>query len=798
MNINKLWQSICLTLVPMILLTACPQADFALSSTSTSISIVQGGNQQVSIHLERLNGFQDSVTLSLIGAPSGVTGKFSPASISANSTQLTLNVLSNASLGSSVLVVSGTGGVLTRTMQISLNITNSTSSTIIPETTKVADLETRTALNAIDLNTGTMRFSQDTKVLQNLKSGDVLVGGRSSIAPFGFLRKVNSIKTENGQTVLKTTQAALTDAISKGSIDITKNFTAADVVSTSSRTSGNSQAGKLLAGYNFEQPVKVVYHPDPPGTGEVQITGVVNFNLGAHFGLKISTCSTDTGIPYPCVGHFDTWVGFDQLSDLKITGHLETPIKKDIELASKDYQIDFDIAGVPIVLDFKATLSIGLDGQASVQFSYNATQNAALQFGAAYNDGHGWDKIDDRTFAVLPGTPQLQGNVKLQATTDVEGQVLLYGIVGPGLKASAGLEFDAQIPRNPIWILSGVVLLDVTFVVDIPVFGKIVDYSTNIANWKQEFARSRNSPPSINILKGIQNVNLGKPLQILNSIYGTFTVSDLEDGTVPDSNIHLSSDKDGALTLNSNAEFLFATEGIRVITVTATDSTSASSSATFTVNVNNPPPVVSLTTSANLPVYRGIATQLSGYANDINRLTGQPTDLVPCNQMSWTSSVASDVVPASCTGNVTFTSNGSRTLTLTAIGKFGAKGSASVTINVTDPPPNLAPVIDEFHIKDNLGNEVGDGQVVTTNVALNLTVKAHDPENDQIHYVWSACLKGWTALQCSLNGNLPTNADGSSSFLGVGTYTFWITADDGQHTYATIASRTITINPAVR
>ncbi|WP_229776391.1 hypothetical protein, partial [Deinococcus ruber] len=71
------------------------------------------------------------------------------------------------------------------------------------------------------------------------------------------------------------------------------------------------------------------------------------------------------------------------------------------------------------------------------------------------------------------------------------------------------------------------------------------------------------------------------------------------------------------------------------------------------------------------------------------------------------------------------------------------------------------------------------------------------PDRLTVYYQWSACLKGWTVVQCSLQGTLATTADGSASFLGVGTYTFFITADDGKHASATIQSRTITINPAV-
>ena len=84
---------------------------------------------------------------------------------------------------------------------------------IIPDTTKVTDAATRTALSAYDPASGTMRFSVSTPVLAGLKTDDVLVSEPSEAAPDGYLRKVKAIRTEGNGVVLETTQANLTDAI---------------------------------------------------------------------------------------------------------------------------------------------------------------------------------------------------------------------------------------------------------------------------------------------------------------------------------------------------------------------------------------------------------------------------------------------------------------------------------------------------------------------------------------------------------------------------------------------------------
>jgi hypothetical protein len=649
-------------------------------------------------------------------------------------------------------------------------------------------------LSAFDAKAGTMRFSQGTPVVQTLKPGDVLVGEPSSAAPYGYLRKVKTIRVENGQTMLETTQANLTDAISKGALDAKGTLKPSQVHTARALRSGvKPQFGD---GFDYEVAIHTVYTPDPPGKGEVHIDGYVRFNLGYHVGLDISGC---LALPPVCLDKFEASAGFDQQSDLKITGNLETPIKKDIDLAEYSFDpIVFFIGPVPVVIVPKVTVSVGVDGQASVQFSYSANEKARLEVGARWTDANGWEDISGKDFFYSIGEPQVQGSVKVKGAVSMEGQLLLYDVAGPGLNTQLGLSFDAQVPRNPFWTLSAFISEDITFVVDLPVIGKIADYSANLLEWSTELARSRNSSPTITVLTDPVKLELTNSIDLLPSDYSSiYKVSDLEDGRV--TNVQVVSDRDGPITTRT---YKFPSEGSRVITVTATDSQGASASAKFTVNAFNTPPVVSIgVPSVNLPVYRGVSQQVAGSALEINPSTGQFSIPVACGQMFWASSVSSDAMPSSCDGSVTFSTNGPRTLTLMATGKNGAKGSASVNITVTDPPSNLSPVIDETHIKDRFGNEIIQNQKVTSDVTpLSLSVKAHDPENDAITYSWSACFETWSALYCANNGGLPTNADGTASFTPsfYGKWTFIVTADDGHHDQAAYKYRVIYIDAPVR
>jgi kumamolisin len=96
---------------------------FSLSSSPTSVSVVQGSSGTSTITSTVTGGFNSAVTLSASG-PSGVTFGFSPGSITGTGTStMTMTVASNTVTGTYPITVTGTSGSITETSTVSLTVT---------------------------------------------------------------------------------------------------------------------------------------------------------------------------------------------------------------------------------------------------------------------------------------------------------------------------------------------------------------------------------------------------------------------------------------------------------------------------------------------------------------------------------------------------------------------------------------------------------------------------------------------------------------------------------------------------
>jgi hypothetical protein len=111
-----------LTATTTLSLTVNALGGFSLTAAPTSLTIVKGNSGTSIITVDPTGGFDQNVTLTASGMPTGVTASFSPNPATSAST-LTLAVSDAAAVAKSTITVTGTYGSLSHTAKIKLSVT---------------------------------------------------------------------------------------------------------------------------------------------------------------------------------------------------------------------------------------------------------------------------------------------------------------------------------------------------------------------------------------------------------------------------------------------------------------------------------------------------------------------------------------------------------------------------------------------------------------------------------------------------------------------------------------------------
>src|SRR2546426_917092 len=102
-------------------LTVSAAPDYTLSLSPAALTIGQGATATTTVTITRSN-FTGAVTLSLGGAPAGVTGSFNPAVPTGTSSTLTVSVGAAVAPGAYNLTVDGTGTPGNRSTPLTLTV----------------------------------------------------------------------------------------------------------------------------------------------------------------------------------------------------------------------------------------------------------------------------------------------------------------------------------------------------------------------------------------------------------------------------------------------------------------------------------------------------------------------------------------------------------------------------------------------------------------------------------------------------------------------------------------------------
>ena len=89
-----------------------PTPDFTIGSVPASTAVDPGGGAAYTITVAAVNGFADSVALTVSGLPAGASASFAPAQLTSGSSQLTVTTSASTPPGEYPLTITGTSGGL--------------------------------------------------------------------------------------------------------------------------------------------------------------------------------------------------------------------------------------------------------------------------------------------------------------------------------------------------------------------------------------------------------------------------------------------------------------------------------------------------------------------------------------------------------------------------------------------------------------------------------------------------------------------------------------------------------------
>jgi len=118
-----------------------PPPDFGISISPASNTVAAGGSVPYTVTTSALNGSTQSITLSVSGLPAGVTGSFSPATVTAGgSSTLTLTAASTAAAATATFTVTGTSGTVSHSATASVTVTAANGDTQLQNGVAVTNL----------------------------------------------------------------------------------------------------------------------------------------------------------------------------------------------------------------------------------------------------------------------------------------------------------------------------------------------------------------------------------------------------------------------------------------------------------------------------------------------------------------------------------------------------------------------------------------------------------------------------------------------------------------------------------
>jgi hypothetical protein len=364
---------------------------------------------------------------------------------------------------------------------------------IIPATTKVLSAETLQSLvpeqrgGRLDLRSASLQlgFARLTPDLQALRAGDVIVSGVTPDTPFGMLRKVTAVTRQGDSTLVDTSPAALTDAITQGTFTVNRSLASTDIRSFQSVLPGVAVAGSTQPQYPFclsLTNVTLASGSTTTGGGSTTAAGSLTASgrVCAAINFYLSADISGPSVEHPAP-QFQVEFKSDgaEMTDVRLTASGAVSVNQSYELGRFYLQpIVFSVFGVPVVITPLVLMTIGADGAVMASMTAGVTQSDAYEADLQCANDSCWatGSLPAPTFSADPISLSSRAAITGYGTPELD--LLLYGVVGPELDVRGYVEADGsaavvgtqqgkQVAGGYAWIIYGGLQVQIGIALDI-------------------------------------------------------------------------------------------------------------------------------------------------------------------------------------------------------------------------------------------------------------------------------------------------------------------------------------------
>jgi uncharacterized protein (TIGR02145 family) len=336
------------------------------------------------------------------------------------------------------------------------------------------------------------KFKNDG-TLPSIVPGDVFVVQTNG----GYIRKIVSIDYSDGEIMLKTTQAALTDVFEKLFISDTIKL---DFENMKAYTEDQ------------EAPIRVVYTADnvelKSSNNLINLNNTVLFNqtinntqvfaqiiegtvdfepdIIRHVDLNKNFLGIPTGINSLTLGATGA-LSFNCLAEVILSNALVH--NKELNIASFDIG-PFWLGIVPLYINlgFDAGIVLNFDAACSLEAGFDA--NASVTFGAQYQHDNGWSTLWNKTLEANQLPTVWNGEASTNAVVYVKPSIgiSIANAIGPYMDVKPDLVFNGEIDV-PLWNYDLVGGLDGTLGFQVEIFSfTLANYNTTLFRYQKTIA----------------------------------------------------------------------------------------------------------------------------------------------------------------------------------------------------------------------------------------------------------------------------------------------------------------------